>query len=76
MGEVDEVVSRCGIVSCLAEAGDVWLYATPILHAPEAASKPMNRPVLQVDFAAEELRMAFSGLASNVRFPTLVSLAG
>jgi len=38
-----------------AEAGDIWLYATPILHASEAAAEPDRRRVLQVDFSAEEL---------------------
>lgn len=55
VNQVDEVASRCGTLSCLAEAGDVWLYATPILHASEAASMPRSRRVLQVDYAAEEL---------------------
>ena len=55
VGEVPDVVRRCGIVACLAKAGDVWLYATPILHASEAASLPKSRRVLQVDFAAQEL---------------------
>lgn len=49
------VVARCGTVACLAEAGDVWLYATPILHASEAASAPTRRRVLQIDFAATDL---------------------
>lgn len=55
VGDVEEVVERCGIRACLAKAGDVWLYATPILHASEAASSPSHRRVLQVDFAAEPL---------------------
>ncbi|MEL7190648.1 MAG: phytanoyl-CoA dioxygenase, partial [Pseudomonadota bacterium] len=38
-----------------AEAGDIWLYSTPILHASDAAEKPSSRRVLQVDFAAEPL---------------------
>ena len=54
-GEIDTVVVRCGARSCIAEAGDIWLYATPILHASEAASLPRSRRVLQVDFAAERL---------------------
>jgi hypothetical protein len=54
-GDMQEVVGRCGTYSCLADAGDVWLYATPILHASEAATHPAHRRVLQVDFAAEEL---------------------
>jgi hypothetical protein len=52
---VDEIVRRRGIQICIAEAGDVWLYATPILHASEAATHPTHRRVLQLDFAAEEL---------------------
>lgn len=53
--DIDAVVARCGIATCLAEAGDVWLYATPILHASNAASVPKRRRVLQVDYAAEAL---------------------
>lgn len=53
--DVDHVVEQCGTATCLAEAGDVWLYATPILHASEAATEPSSRRVLQVDFAAEAL---------------------
>jgi ectoine hydroxylase-related dioxygenase (phytanoyl-CoA dioxygenase family) len=55
VGKVDEIVRRCGTRACLADAGDVWLYATPILHASEAATTPISRRVLQVDFAAEPL---------------------
>jgi hypothetical protein len=54
-GEVKSVVQRCGSVTCLADAGDVWLYATPILHCSEAARDPAHRRVLQVDFAAGDL---------------------
>ena len=53
--EVDAIVERCGTTACLAEAGDVWLYATPILHASAAAYAPTRRRVLQVDFAAIDL---------------------
>ncbi|MXO49218.1 phytanoyl-CoA dioxygenase [Erythrobacter vulgaris] len=53
--EVEQVVERFGIAVCTAEAGDIWLYATPILHASEAAFEPKSRRVLQVDFAAEDL---------------------
>jgi hypothetical protein len=55
IGEVDSVVNRCGIRACTALAGDIWRYATPILHASEAASRPVRRRVLQVDYAAQEL---------------------
>jgi phytanoyl-CoA dioxygenase PhyH len=55
MRYVNEIVRRCGSRPCLAKTGDVWLYATSILHASEAASEPASRRVLQVDFAAEAL---------------------
>lgn len=55
VGEVDEVVRRCGVQACTAEAGDIWLYATLILHASEAALSPSSRRVFQIDFAAEDL---------------------
>jgi hypothetical protein len=54
-GEIDAIVERGGIASCEAEAGDVWLYATPILHASEAAVEPARRRVLQVDYAVGDL---------------------
>ena len=53
--DIQGVVERCGTVQCLARAGDAWLYATPILHASAAASKPGRRRVLQVDYAVGEL---------------------
>jgi ectoine hydroxylase-related dioxygenase (phytanoyl-CoA dioxygenase family) len=53
--DIDQVVRRCGTLACLAAAGDVWLYSTPILHASEAARAPRARRVLQVDYAAEDL---------------------
>lgn len=37
---------------CLAEAGDVWAYATLILHASERSRSQGRRRVLQVDYAA------------------------
>ena len=55
VSDVEEIVGRCGTRLCLAEAGDVWLYATLILHASEAALAPIRRRVFQVDFAAETL---------------------
>ena len=53
--DVPRVVRECGTLTCLAQVGDIWLYATPILHASEAAVAPDRRRVLQVDFAAGEL---------------------
>ncbi len=48
-------VARCGTLACLANAGDVWCYATPILHASAAARGECHRRVLQVDYAATAL---------------------
>jgi Phytanoyl-CoA dioxygenase (PhyH) len=55
VADVPDVVRRCSVLACLAGVGDIWLYATPILHASEAALEPARRRVLQVDFAAESL---------------------
>ena len=43
------------VIACLAEAGDVWAYATPILHASDRAEPPRRRRVLQVDYADFDL---------------------
>jgi ectoine hydroxylase-related dioxygenase (phytanoyl-CoA dioxygenase family) len=51
--EIERVVATFGERLCLAERGDVWLYATPIIHASLAADPPQRRRVLQVDFSAD-----------------------
>jgi hypothetical protein len=43
------------VLTCEADAGDVWAYATAIVHASKAAREPKHRRVLQVDFAAQQL---------------------
>ena len=53
--DINDAVRKCGRHVCLADAGDIWLYSTPILHASEAASHPVNRRVLQVDYSADDL---------------------
>lgn len=53
--DIAVAVERYGTRACLAEAGDVWLYATPILHASDAARSATRRRVLQVDYAADAL---------------------
>jgi hypothetical protein len=53
--DIRGVVEKCGTFICLADAGDVWLYSTPILHASDAAAVPTRRRVLQVDYSAREL---------------------
>lgn len=61
---IDAVVARCGIHACTARAGDIWIYATPILHASAAAAVPRRRRVLQIDYAAFDLPggLAWSGI--------------
>lgn len=54
-GDVPGVVERCGTAVCLAEPGDVWAYATPILHAYERSVDAGRRRVLQVDYALGDL---------------------
>lgn len=53
--ELTDAVERCGVHACLAAAGDVWIYATPILHASDRAKHPRRRRVLQVDYSADAL---------------------
>lgn len=53
--EIEDAVLRCGTAACLAGRGDIWVYATSILHASAASVRPARRRVLQVDFSAERL---------------------
>ncbi len=64
VGDVDAVVRRRGVRACLADAGDIWLYATPILHASGVATTPSRRRVLQVDYARDRLpgRLEWQGV--------------
>ncbi len=51
--EIESLVAMSGERLCLAKRGDVWLYATSIVHASLAADPPRRRRVLQVDFSAD-----------------------
>jgi signal transduction histidine kinase len=42
-------------LDCLADAGDVWVYRTPILHASDRAANGRRRRVLQVDYSGDDL---------------------
>lgn len=55
VAEVDAVVARCRRHACLAGPGDIWAYATPILHASDSAEQPARRRVLQIDYSADKL---------------------
>lgn len=51
VADVEATAARLETRRCLAEAGDVWVYRTPILHASNAARPGRRRRVLQVDYA-------------------------
>lgn len=52
---IAKIVADCGVDRCLAQRGDVWFYATPILHASARAGPGRRRRVVQIDFAAADL---------------------
>lgn len=52
---VPDVVRHHGVATCLADRGDIWVYATPILHASAAKITAGRRRVLQVDYAVGAL---------------------
>jgi Phytanoyl-CoA dioxygenase (PhyH) len=53
--ELDGMVERLGTQSCHAAPGDVWAYATPIIHASAPSRSAARRRVLQLDYAAFNL---------------------
>jgi len=53
--DIDAIVARCGQMACLAERGDIWAYATPILHASDASRMTARRRVLLVDYSVDSL---------------------
>lgn len=53
--DVEAMASRHPIYACHAEAGDVWAYATPILHTSARSVSDRRRRVLQLDYSASEL---------------------
>jgi hypothetical protein len=50
-GDARMLAERHPTAICLAEAGDIWAYRTPILHASEVSVRAGRRRVLQIDFA-------------------------
>lgn len=51
---IAETVAKSGALACLAERGDVWSYATAILHGSRRGTG-RGRRVLQVDYSARTL---------------------
>jgi ectoine hydroxylase-related dioxygenase (phytanoyl-CoA dioxygenase family) len=52
---IGDVMARTEPIQCLAERGDIWAYATLILHASAASRAAGHRRVLQVDYAHDPL---------------------
>ena len=52
---VAKIAEDLGKYACTAKRGDIWLYASSIAHASEAAVNPKRRRVLHVDYSADEL---------------------
>jgi ectoine hydroxylase-related dioxygenase (phytanoyl-CoA dioxygenase family) len=53
--DIQSTVERCGSAACVALRGDIWCYATPILHVSAASAGHAHRRVLQVNYAATAL---------------------
>ncbi len=53
--EMAIAVGEAQAFECLADAGDVWIYSTPILHASGRTRSARRRRVLQIDYSADEL---------------------
>ncbi|WP_404336218.1 phytanoyl-CoA dioxygenase family protein [Sphingomonas sp. MMS12-HWE2-04] len=74
-GKIAAEVARCGIATCPAARGDVWLYATPILHASERARAPARRRrVLQIDYSTARLPEGLSQLPKIIGMDVFESL--
>ncbi len=54
-GQICETVASRHRISCIAEAGDGWLYATPILHSSGRSVGSSARRVLHLDFPKDHL---------------------
>jgi ectoine hydroxylase-related dioxygenase (phytanoyl-CoA dioxygenase family) len=53
--DYSKVLKTCGEALSLATEGDIWIYHTAILHASDAAKKPLRRRVLQIDYSSDTL---------------------
>lgn len=55
VSEIPAAVARCETLACTATIGDVWAYATPIVHSSERSRSLSRRRVLQVDYSGDDL---------------------
>ncbi len=49
------IAEKSARLMCLAMAGDLWVYKTPILHRSARATVPGRRRVLQLDYCSHAL---------------------
>ena len=52
---IQSVVDASEIGTCLADPGDGWLYATPVLHASARSTSERERRVIHLDFSRDSL---------------------
>lgn len=52
---VDSIAKEFPITACHAAAGDIWVYATSILHASQRNQSNQRRRVLQIDYSQDTL---------------------
>ena len=64
--QVERLASEGEPLICLAHAGDVWAYSTPIVHASDEQRRPGSRRVLQLDYAATPLAGGLEWALGNV----------
>jgi hypothetical protein len=62
----DAEMNRLNIAEEIESVGraDIWLYATPIVHASGVATRTTRRRVFQVDYSADELPGGLRWLAA------------
>jgi len=53
--EIDSAINDFEYHECIANAGDIWLYSTPIIHASKRSNSSARRRVLQIDFSKDQL---------------------
>ncbi|HLY54754.1 MAG TPA: phytanoyl-CoA dioxygenase family protein [Stellaceae bacterium] len=68
------LAARLGSIACPASTGDVWVYATPILHSSERSRSPNQRRVLHVDFAPDDLPGGLEWMGIDDRSDELAAL--
>lgn len=63
-GRIEQTIAGCDTIACLAQPGDVWAYATPIVHASKRSRSLSRRRVLQVDYSCDNLpgRLKWCGI--------------